>query len=152
MRRRCGNSSSRGLAIAATVHNLAGVTCLVDVGLLPRGRGGCLVGAGLDSVEVLLAPLGRVPRQLCLVIDVGVAVAEILRILGVREIRRHLEHLGADHEIDGEGLGLASLRLALVALGPFGVAVDEPWVLAVIATFIGWVLSWRSIRSSFDRI
>lgn len=122
---RRGNSSARRLALAAILHGLARVTCLVDVGLLPCGRGDGLVGAGLDAFDVQLAPLGRVPRQLCVVLDVGGEVAEILRFLSIREIRGHLEHFGADHEAGSEVLVVASLRLALVALSPLGVAVDE---------------------------
>ena len=58
-------------------------------------------------------------------LDVGGAVAEILRFLLVREIRGHFEHFGADHETGSEVLGLARLRLTLVTLGPLGVAIDE---------------------------
>jgi hypothetical protein len=101
------------------------VACLVDVGLLPCGRRGGLVGAGLDAFDVQLAPFGGVPRQLCVVLDVGGEVAEILRFLSVREIRGHLEHFGADHKASSEVLVVASLSLTLVAFSPLGVAVNE---------------------------
>jgi hypothetical protein len=35
--------------------------------------------------------------RLCVVLDVGGEVAEILRFLSIREIRGHLEHFGTDH-------------------------------------------------------
>lgn len=72
-----------------------------------------------------LAPLGRVPRQLGVVLDVGGEAAEVLRFLSVREIRGHLEHLGADHQAGSEVPVVAGLRLALVAFRPLGVAVDK---------------------------
>ncbi len=106
------------------------MTCLVDVGLLPCGRRGGPVGTGLDPFDVQLAPLGRVPRQFCVVLHVGGEVAKILRFLNVREIRGHLEYLGADHEACREVLVVACLRSPLVALDPFGVALD-PFGVAV---------------------
>ena len=97
---------------------------LVDVGLPPCSGGG-LVGAGLDPLDVHLAPLSRVPRQLSGMLDVGGEVAEILRFLSVRQIRGRFEHFGADDQAGGEALGLARLHLALVLLGALRVAVDE---------------------------
>ncbi len=76
--RRRSISSTWGLTLAATLHLFARVTRLVDVGLLPCGRSGGPVWAGLDAFGAQLAPLGRVPRQLCVVLGVGGAVSGLI--------------------------------------------------------------------------
>jgi len=63
-------------SIAATLRRPTRVLRLVDVGLLPGGRSGSSVRASLDTFDVHLAPLDRIPRQLRVVLNVGGEAAD----------------------------------------------------------------------------